>query len=72
MARMVKGAKRYVLVRGKNEDGDDIVIDMFNKKELDAAKKEGRVEEKDHVWKIEVLEKPHLKKPRKSKKSPKA
>jgi len=62
MAKMVKGAKRYVLVRGKDENGNDIVIDMFNKKELDRARKEGRVRESDHLVKVEVLENVNLKK----------
>lgn len=68
MATMVKGAKRYVLVRGKDETGNDIVIDIFNKAELNGAMKEGRIEEKDHVVKIDVLERVNLKKPQKSQK----
>ena len=72
MAKMVKGAKRYVLVRGKNEDGGDIVIDVFSKKELDGAMGDGRVQEEDHVWKIEVKGKADLKKPRKRKRGSKA
>jgi hypothetical protein len=55
MARMVKGAKRYVLLRGRDENGDDIVIAIFSKKELDAALEEGRICEEDHVVKVEVL-----------------
>jgi len=62
---MVKGAKQYVLLRGKNENGDDIVIDIFSRKGLDAALKEGRVDEEDHVVKIEVLGRVSLKKPTK-------
>ena len=65
MAKMVKGAKRYVLLRGKDENGDDIVIDIFSRKGLDAALKEGRVDEEDHVVKIEVLGRVPLKKPTK-------
>lgn len=65
MAKMVKGSKRYVLLRGKDEIGDDIVIDIFTKKALDAALKEGRVAEEDHVVKIDVLGKVALKSPRK-------
>ena len=62
---MVKGAKQYVLLRGKDENGDDIVIDIFGRKGLDAALKEGRVDEEDHVVKIEVLGRVPLKKPTK-------
>ncbi|MDY6951915.1 MAG: hypothetical protein SWE60_10400 [Thermodesulfobacteriota bacterium] len=67
MAKIVKGAKRYVLVRGKDENGDHIVIDMFNKKELDRSCKEGRIQPSDHVVKVEVLGNVDLKKPKKSK-----
>lgn len=67
MAKMVKGAKRYVLVRGKDENGNDIVIDMFNKKEFDRARKERRVQESDHIVKVEVLENVNLKKLEQSK-----
>lgn len=55
MAKIFKGAKRYLFFRGKDEDGDDVLIAVFSKKELDAALKENRVEEDDHVVKIEVL-----------------
>jgi hypothetical protein len=65
MAKMVKGAKQYVLLRGKDENGDDIVIDIFSRKGLDAALKEGRVDEEDHFVKIEVLGRVPLKKPTK-------
>ena len=65
MAKMVKGAKQFVLLRGKDENGDDIVIDIFTRKGLDAALKEGRVDEEDHVVKIEVLGRVPLKKPTK-------
>jgi hypothetical protein len=65
MAKMVKGAKQYVLLRGKDENGDDIVIDIFSMKGLDAALKEGRVDEEDHVVKIEVLGRVPVKKPTK-------
>jgi len=68
MAKMMKGAKRYVLLRGKDEDGNDIVVDIFSKKELDMALKEGRVEEGDHVVKVEVMGKVDLRKQKKSKK----
>ena len=68
MAKMIRGAKRYLLLRGRDENGDDIVIDIFNKKELSVALKEGRVVEQDHVVKIELMGKVDLKKPRKSKK----
>lgn len=66
MAKMVKGAKRYILLRGRDENGDDIVIDIFSKKELDIALKEGRVEAQDHVVKVEVMGKVDLRKPKKS------
>ena len=68
MAKMVRGAKRYLLLRGRDENGDDIVIDIFNKKELSVALKEGRVVEQDHVVKIELMGKVDFKKPKKSKK----
>ena len=68
MAKMVKGAKRYILVRGKDESGSDIVIDMFGKTDLDAALREGRIEETDHVVKVEVLGNVDLKKPKKGRK----
>ncbi len=55
MAKMLKGAKRYVLLRGKDEDGGDIVIDIFSKKGLDAALQEGRIREEDHIVKVDVL-----------------
>jgi len=64
MAKMSKGTKRYLFLRGKDENGDDIVLDIFSKKELDLALKEGRVEEEDHVVKIELLERVNLKKPK--------
>jgi len=67
MARMVKGAKRYVLLRGKDENGDDIVIDIFSKKELDAALEEGRIHEEDHIVKVEVLGGVDVRKPSRSK-----
>ena len=68
MAKMVKGAKRYLLHRGKDENGDDIVIDIFSKKELDAALNQGRIAAKDHVVRLELLGKVDLKEPRKSRK----
>ncbi len=68
MAKMVKGAKRYLLLRGRDEDGNDIVIDIFSKKEIDIALKEGRVQEDDHVVKVELMGKLDLRKPEKSKK----
>ena len=68
MAKMVKGARRYLLFRGKDENGDAIVIDMFSKKELDMALKEDRVREDDHVVKVELMGKANLKKPKKSRK----
>ncbi len=68
MAKMVKGAKRYLLLRGRDEDGNDIVIDIFSKKEIDIALKEGRVQEDDHVVKVELMGKLYLRKPEKSKK----
>ena len=68
MARMSKGAKRYLFLRGKDENGNDIVLDVFNKKELDLAVKEGRVEEEDHVVKVELMGRFDLKKPKKAKK----
>lgn len=68
MAKMVKGTKRYVFLRGKAEDEDDIVIDIFSKKELDAALKNGRVTLEDNIVKVEVLGRVDLRKPQKSKK----
>lgn len=68
MAKMVKGAKRYLLLRGRDENGDDIVIDIFSKKELDVALKEGRVKEEDDVVKVELMGKIDLETPGKSKK----
>jgi len=68
MAKMAKGAKRYLLLRGKDENSNDIVIDIFSKKELDVALKEGRVDERDNVVKVELMGKVDLKKPRKPKK----
>ena len=65
MAKMVKGAKRYVLLRGKDDSGDDIVIDIFTRKGLDAALMEGRVDEKDQIVKVDVLGRVPLKNPRK-------
>ncbi len=61
---MVKGAKQYVLLRGNDENGDDIVIDIFTRKGLDAALKDGRVDEEDHVVKIDVLGRVTLKNPK--------
>jgi hypothetical protein len=55
-----------VLVRGKDENGGDIVIDVFNKKELDRACKEGRVQPSDHVVRVEVLGNVDLKRPENS------
>jgi hypothetical protein len=68
MARIFKGAKRYLFLRGKDDHGGDIVLDMFNKKELDTALREGRVTESDHVVKVEVLQRMDLKKPKRSRK----
>jgi hypothetical protein len=68
MAKMVKGAKRYLLFRGKDENGEAIVVDIFSKKELDMALKETRVQEDDHVVKVELMGKVDLKKPKKSRK----
>jgi hypothetical protein len=68
MAKMVKGTKRYVLLRGKAENQDDIVIDIFSKKELDAALQNGRVTLEDNIVKVEVLGRVDLRKPQKSKK----
>ena len=68
MARMVKGTKRYVLLRGKDELGDDIVIDIFAKKELDRAVKEGRIAREDQIVKVEVLGRMDLRRPQKCKK----
>ncbi len=65
MARLVKGAKRYLLFRGRDESGNEIVIDIFGKKELDKALKEGRITKEDHVVGVEVLGKVDLKKTRK-------
>ncbi len=55
MAKMVKGTKRYVLLRGKDENEESIVIDIFGKRELDRAVSEGRVTIQDQIVKIEVL-----------------
>ncbi len=55
MARMSKGAKRYLLFRGKDEGKQDIVIDVFGRKELQEALKKGRVSKDDHLVKVEVL-----------------
>ena len=68
MARVFKGAKRYLFLRGKDDHGGDIVLDMFSKKELDAALKEGRVSEDDHVVKVEVQGRMDFKKPKQSRK----
>jgi hypothetical protein len=68
MAKMTKGSKRYLLLRGKDENRNDIVIDIFSKKELDVALKEGRVDEGDNVVKVELMGKVDLKKPKKSRK----
>ena len=57
-----------VLFRGKDEDGGGIVIDIFNKKELDVALRQGRINDHDHVLRVEVLGKVDLRKPKKSKK----
>jgi hypothetical protein len=62
MARVFKGAKRYLFLRGKDDHGGDIVLDMFSKKELDTALREGRVSEDDHVVKVEVLGRMDVKK----------
>ena len=75
MAKMVKGSKRYILLRGKDEDGNDIVLDVLSKRELDSALKEGRVSEQDHFVKVEVLGKHPVKaakKPKRPKKPKKA
>jgi hypothetical protein len=71
MAKTSKSIKRYLFLRGKDENGDDIVLDIFNRKELDLAVKEGRVEEEDHVVKVEVLGRVDLKKAKKSRKKKK-
>jgi len=68
MAKMVKGTKKYVLLRGKTDTQDDIVIDIFSKKELDAALQNGRVTLEDNIAKVEVLGRVDLKKPQKSQK----
>jgi hypothetical protein len=68
MARILKGAKRYLFLRGKDDHGGDIVLDLFSKKELDEALKERRVSEDDYVVKIEVLERMDLKKPKRARK----
>lgn len=61
MAKMIKGSTRYVLLRGKDERGESIVIDIFNKKQLDDALREGRITETDNVVKIQVVGKAPLK-----------
>jgi len=55
MARMSKGAKRYLLFRGKDENEQDILIDVFGKKELRESVKKGRLSNEDYVVKVEVL-----------------
>ena len=55
MARMSKGAKRYLLFRGKDENKRDIVIDVFGRKELQDALKDGRVSKEDYLVKIEIV-----------------
>ena len=65
MARLVKGAKRYLLFRGRDEDGNKIVIDIFGKKELEKALKEGRITKEDYVVGVEVCGKVDLKEARK-------
>jgi len=64
MAKLVKGTMRYLLLRGKDESGNDIVIDAFDKKSLDAAIKEGRISGEDYIVKIQVLGKADLGKPK--------
>lgn len=66
MAKMIKGSKRYVLMRGKDEHEEHIVIDILNKKQLDGALKDGRISETDNVVKVQVLGKVKLKKAKKS------
>lgn len=66
MARLSKGAKRYLFLRGKDENGDDIVLDILSKKELDLALKKGRVEEEDHIVEVELIGRVDLKKPKKT------
>lgn len=61
MARLIKGSNRYVLLRGKDEGEEHIVIDIFNKKQLDEALKDGRIAETDNVVKMQVLGKVNLK-----------
>jgi hypothetical protein len=61
---MVKGSKRYVFLRGRDERGEGIVIDILNKKQLDEALKDGRISETDNVVKVQVLGKVKLKKKR--------
>ncbi len=60
MARLVKGAKGYLLFRGRDEYGNKILIDIFGKKELNEALKEGRITKEDHVVGVEVLGKVDL------------
>lgn len=64
MARFIKGAKRYVLLRGKDDQGRDIVIDVFDKKTLDMALKDQRVSPDDSVVMVQVLGRADLKKPK--------
>jgi hypothetical protein len=64
MAKLVKGTIRYLLLRGKDESGNDIVIDAFDRKSLDTAVKEGRVTGEDYIVKIQVLGKADLSKPK--------
>ena len=62
MAKMIKGSKRYVFMRGKDEQGESVVIDILNKKQLTEAMKNGRILETDNVVQVEVLGKINLKK----------
>ena len=62
MAKMIKGSKRYVFLRGKDERGESVVIDILNKKQLGEAMKSGRITEMDNVVKVQVLGKVDLKK----------
>jgi len=68
MAKLIKGSKRYVLLRGRDELGHDIVIDIFDKKTLDEARKKERISSEDNIVQIQVLGKEDLKKPKQTKK----
>jgi hypothetical protein len=64
VAKLIKGSKRYVLLRGKDELNNDIVIDIFDKKTLNKALKEERISLEDNIVMVEVLGKAAMKTPK--------